>query len=78
MTAAIEARVRAEDAQKEAETAQTDAEDARDQAVARAANEVHIVGTVKSVGGTEIDAAAGSLVTTTNDVRVVTGLLDEN
>ena len=78
VTAAIEARVRAEDAQKEAETAQTDAEDARDQAVARAANEVHIVGTKKSVGGTTIDAAAGSLMTTTNDVRVVTGLLDDN
>ena len=49
-----------------AETAQTAAETARDDAVADAAAELKIAGTVKSVGANSIDAAASSSVVTTD------------
>ena len=64
----------AETARDAAMGAQTDAETARDDAVADAAAELKIAGTVKSVGDTMIDAAASSSVVTTDGVTVDTGL----
>ena len=64
----------AETARDAAMGAQTDAETARDDAVADAAAELKIVGTVKTVGDTTIDAAASSSVVTTDGETVDTGL----
>ena len=74
VTAASAAGADADTAKGAAETAQTAAETARDDAVADAAAELKIDGTVKSVGDTMIDAEASSSVVTTDGTTVDTGL----
>ena len=65
-----------------AENARAAADDARDKAVihadlaiADAANELKIIGTVKTVAGTSIDADAGATTKTTDGNKVITGLI---
>ena len=75
VTAAVEARVMAETAMANAVTYGTTATDKAGEAETAAMAELMIVGTVKTVGGTDLDAEAGSTVVTTDGDTVATGLL---
>ena len=74
---AVTAAVKAETAQADAETAQTAAEEARDKAMMAANDLLKIDDTVKSVGGSMVDATTGKNTVTTNGQTMVTGLLSE-
>ena len=76
MTAAIEARILAEQAQADAEVAKQDAEDARDEAQARAMAELKINDKTKSVGDKSITVTAEQIMHTQGTVTRTYGLLD--
>ena len=79
VTAAVEARIKAEQAAEDAANAAEMADMKSMEAVAAAAKELMIVGTMKSVGGMSIDAMAPNKVVTTDGVMVNTGLqADDN
>ena len=67
VTAAVEAKVAAENAQAAAETAATEASEKGTAAETAAMAELMIDGTVKTVGGTDLDAEAGSSVVVTGE-----------
>ena len=75
VTAAVRAQVNAENALVDAMAAETMAGDYGQMAMDAAGNELIIEGTVKRVGGTSIDATAGSSVVTTDGQTVETGLI---
>ena len=75
VTAAVRAQVDAENALVDAMDAETMAGDYGQMAMDAAGNELMIEGTVKTVGGTSLDATAGSSVVTTDGNTVETGLL---
>ena len=77
VTAAVEARVMAETAMANAVTYGTTATEKAGEAETAAMAELMIVGTVKSVGGTTLDAEAGSSVVTTNGDTETTGLIKD-
>ena len=67
VTTAVEAKVAAETALADAMAAETKAGEYGQMAVDAAGNELMIDGTVKTVGGTSLDATAGSSVVTTGE-----------
>ena len=77
VTAAVEARFKAEMAKADAVKYGTTASEKAGEAETAAMAELMIVGTVKTVGGTSLDATAGSSVVTTDGNTVTTGLLAE-
>ena len=81
VTLAVGAKNAAETAKGHAETAAKTADEKSKAAVAAAKGELMIVGTVKSVGGSSVDAAAGTTAVTTgtgaNAKTVTTGLIRE-
>ena len=80
VTAAVEARILAEAAMADAVTYGTTAMEKAGEAETAAMAELMIVGTVKTVGGTDLDAAAGSTVVKTGEgaaeQTVETGLIE--
>ena len=76
VTAAVEAKVAAENAQAAAETAATEASDKGTAAEEAAMAELMIEGTVKTVGGTSLDATAGSTTRTVDKQTAITGLIE--
>ncbi len=75
VTAAVRAQVDAENALADATAAETMAGEYGQMAMDAAGNELMIVDTAKTVGGTSLDAMAGSSVVTTDGNTVETGLL---
>ena len=75
VTAAVRAQVNAENAQADAEAAAMMAATYGQNSMDAANAELMIDGTVKSVGGTSLDAEAGSSVVITDGQTVTTGLL---
>ena len=78
VTVAVEARIAAEAARDVAVAAAAAASKAADDEEEATIGELKIVGTMKTVGETTLDAAAGSSVVTTNDKTEITGLLDKS
>ena len=75
VTAAVEARFKAEMAMADAVSYEMTASEKSTAAETAANAELMIVGTVKTVGGTTLDATAGASVVTTDGNTVTTGLL---
>ena len=76
VTAAVEARVMAETAMGNAVTYGTTATEKAGEAETAAMAELMIVDTVKSVGGTSLDATAGSTTRTVDKQTAITGLIE--
>ena len=76
VSAAVEARVAAVAAKKEAVDAEIDATKHAGLAVDDAANELFVDGTVKSVGGTMLDANAAASTRTEDGQKTETGLIE--
>ena len=77
VTAAVEARVLAETAMANAVKYAATASEKGTAAETAATAELMIVGTVKTVGGTDLDAEAGASTVTTNGDSVITGLIKD-
>ena len=77
VTAAVEARIMAEEASANAVMYAMTATEKAGEAEAAAMAELMIVGTAKTVGGTDLDAAAGSSEVITDGSTVRTGLMDK-
>ena len=75
ITTAVEERVKAEAAMAEAVAAEADATFHAGLAMTAAGGELKIVGTVKRVGDTSIDAGAGATSNTVRDQTTITGLI---
>ena len=76
VTAAVRAQVNAENALADATDAETMAGNYSQMAMDAAGKELMIEGTVKTVGGTSLDATAGSSVVTTDGTTEETGLIE--
>ncbi len=77
VTAAVEARIMAEEASANAVMYAMTAAEKAGEAQTAAMAELMIVGTVKTVGGTDLDATAGSTEVTEDGDTVVTGLIKD-
>ena len=77
VTAAVEARIMAVNASANAVMYAMTATEKGTAAETAAMAELMIVDTVKTVGGTSLDAAAGASTVTTNGVSVITGLIED-
>ena len=77
VTAAVEARVMAVEASANAVMYAMTATEKGTAAETAAMAELMIVDTVKTVGGTSLDATAGASTVTTNGVSVITGLIED-
>ena len=77
VSAAVRAQVAAEAAMSEAVAAEADADTHAGLAMTAAGNELKIVGTVKTVGGTSLNANAGTLTEDDGSQVVVTGLIED-
>ena len=75
VTAAVRAQVDAENALADATAAETMARDYGQMAMDATGNELMIEGTVKTVGGTSLDATAGSTSGTSDGQTTITGLI---